>query len=184
MVDHVDFDLKPWGTLDFETDGTGALKTGVVEVYTVSGSDSDLEGTEIFTIFGGFVSVGNSEPQRSQQVYVTVNSEEKAGIAVYNPDEDDPVTLELVLLDSEGSVVATIQLVIQPREHLAKFVDEAPLFPNFDFFQADPEGFEGTLNIRVLQGEDVSIVGLIQKLDSGALIAVSPSSKAFNAPAP
>jgi hypothetical protein len=186
MVEAVDFELAPWGTLDFETDGTGTLTTGVVEVFSTDDSnspldshlsDSDLEGTEVFTILGGFVSVGSSKPQSSQQIYVSRNAGEGTGLAIYNPDEDDTTTLNLILLDNMGAVKATKQISVLPKQHMALFVDQDPLLT--DFFQQNPGDFEGTLNIHVVSGEDVSITALLQKKPSGALIAVSPSSDAF-----
>ncbi|MGW8180269.1 MAG: DNRLRE domain-containing protein, partial [bacterium] len=189
MVEAVEFELDPWGTLDFETDGTGSLTTGVVEVYVDDSSsvqdshlsDSNLEGTEVFTILGGFVSVGSSEPQSSQQIYVSRNAGENTGLAIYNPDDEDTTTLNLILLDSKGVVKETKQISVLARQHMALFVDQDPLFTQF--FQQNPGDFEGTLNIHVVSGEDVSIIALLQKNPSGALIAVSPSSDAFE-PAP
>jgi hypothetical protein len=186
MVEAVEFELEPWGTLDFETDGTGTLTTGVVEVFSTDDSsspadshisDSNLEGTEVFTILGGFVSVGSSKPQSSQQIYVSRNAGEGTGLAIYNPGDEDTTTLDLILLDNLGAVKATKQITVLPRQHMALFVDQDPLFTQF--FQQNPGDFEGTLNIHVVSGEDVSIIALLQKNPSGALIAVSPSSDAF-----
>ncbi len=185
MVEALGFELDPWGTLDFETDGTGSLTTGVVEVYVDDSgslqdstlSDSDLEGTEVFTILGGFVSVGSSKPQSSQQIYVSRNSGENTGLAIYNPDKEATTTLNLILLDSSGQLESSKQITVLPRQHMALFVDQDPLFT--EFFQQNPDDFEGTLNIHVVSGEDVSIIALLQKNPSGALIAVSPSPDAF-----
>ena len=186
MVDQVDFELDAWGTLDIETDGTGELKTGVIEVFTDDSgsaldshlSDSDLEGTEVFSILGGFVSVPSSSLESSIQIYVSRNPGENTGLAIYNPDEDETTTLNLILLDDNGSQRATKQIMVLPKQHTALFVDQDPLFT--DFFQQNPGPFQGTLNIHVVSGEEVAIVALLQKLPSGALIAVTPSTEAFS----
>jgi hypothetical protein len=148
-----------------------------VEVFITGENSGDLEGTEVFTVLGHFVSVPSSRPQSSQQIYVSRNAGEGTGLAIYNPDDEDTTTLELILLDHRGELKATKQISVLPRQHMALFVDQDPLFT--DYFQQNPEDFEGTLNIHVVAGEDVSIVALLQKSPSGALIAVSPSSDAF-----
>lgn len=186
MVESVNYELEPWGTIDIETDGTGALFTGVAEVFAADNSspldshlsDSDLEGTEVFSLLGNFVSVDSSKPQSSQQIYVSRNASEGTGLAIYNPGDEEAAVLDLVLLDDRGELKATKQISVLPRQHMALFVDEDTLFR--EFFQQNPGNFEGTLNIHVSSGEDVSIVALLQKKANGALIAVSPSSDAFN----
>jgi len=177
MVQTVDWALGAWASLDIRTDGTGALQVGIAEVVSLTGSDSDLEGTEIFSVDGNFVSVTGTKPRTSQQVYVTFNAEERAGVAIYNPS-NDTTTLNMVLLDSEGTFQASKQLVLQPGEQKARFIDEEEFFK--EYLEANPGDFSGTLNIAVVSGENVALVGLIQKRGNNpALLAVPTSTKAF-----
>ncbi len=177
MVQTFDWALEAWGSLDIKTDGTGALQVGIVEVFSLTGSDSDLEGTEIFSVDGNFVSVVGTKPRSSQQVYVTFNAEERAGVAIYNPS-DETTTLNMVLLGDDGAFRTSKQLVLQPGEQKARFIDEEEFFK--EYLEANPGDFSGTLNITVVSGEDVALVGLIQKRgDNPALLAVPTSTKAF-----
>lgn len=177
MIQTFEWALEAWGTLDIRTDGTGPLQVGIAEVFSLTGSDSDLEGTEIFSVDGSFVSVTGTKPRDSQQVYVTFNAEERAGVAIYNPS-DDTTTLNMALLDNQGLAQTSKQLVLLPGEQKARFIDEQEFFQ--DFLAANPGDFSGTLNITVVSGEDVALVGLIQKRGNNpALLAVPTSSKAF-----
>jgi hypothetical protein len=179
LVDMVDYSLEPWGVLDLATDGTGSdLLTGAVEVLIDEGESSALTGAEVFEIFGHSVSVQSAEIRKTHQSYVSINSRERAAVAVYNPDPDDTALMEIVLLDSEGTEQASRQLLLDPRGQIAVYVDEESLFR--DFFLANPGVFFGTLNIRVEEGEGVAVVGLIQKTDDQALIAIETTEDAFH----
>ena len=151
--------------------------SGVIEVISDTGQDSQLEGTEIFDLLGSFVSINDAPARLTQQAYVSVNTDENTGIAAYNPDSDASATLDLVLLDSVGIEKATQQLVLQPRQRLAIFIDDEMLFG--EFFDGNPEEFKGTLNVRVVGDQEVSMVSLLQRRDTGALIGVATSDNAF-----
>ena len=176
LTDTIDFMIASQGTFDIETDGTGTLQTGVVEVF-VDGETDSVEGTEIFSVLGNFVSVPSSRPDPAPRVYISVNLEESSGIAAYNPDGSNAVLVDMTLLDATGAEMAMGQLTLQPNEQLARFVDEPEgLFP--DFFAANPEPFRGTLNFNVVEG-GIAVLGLIQKRAGGQLIAVGTSSQDF-----
>lgn len=178
MVDTIEFNLDPWGVLDISTDGTGDLQFGVVEVFVDSGEASTFSGTEIFSLLGNFVSVNNSPARKSQQIFVSVNSEESTGFAAYNPDSQMTITLQLILLNDKGQEVARKNITLNPMQQLARFVEEAELFK--DFFDANPGTFKGTLNISVVEADKkASILGLIQRRSNGALLSVPTSSNAF-----
>ena len=176
LTDTIDFMIASQGTFDIETDGTGTLQTGVVEVF-VDGETDSVEGTEIFSVLGNFVSVPSSRPDPAPRAYISVNLEESSGIAAYNPDGSNAVLVDMTLLDATGAEMAMGQLTLQPNEQLTRFVDEpGELFP--DFFAANPEPFTGTLNFNVVEG-GIAVLGLIQKRAGGQLIAVGTSSQDF-----
>ena len=77
--------VEGWKTLEVETDGTGVLQSGVIEVISDLGPQSKLEGTEVFEVLGNFVSVNNAPALTRQQTYVSVTADENTGTALYNP---------------------------------------------------------------------------------------------------
>lgn len=186
----VDFDISPWGTFEFETDGIGDLVTGTVLVHSDLGEDSRLEGSLVFEILGSKVSVDSSPSQGTNQVYVNRRSGENAGIAIFNPDETDAASLELHLSDSQGVIQASRFIELQPQERLVGFVDDDRLFGEF-FAQAalsspgrqqGASTFSGTLNVvsgfSGIDRNSVSVIGLLQDGATGALTAQATSSNA------
>ena len=171
--DSVDYSLGPWSTLELETDGTGSLQQGTIEVRSSRGSESVLEGTLIFEVLGNSVSVNNASAASRRELYVSRTADENTGFAAFNPDAA-AVTIEVRLRDDHGELKATRQLDLQPLEQLTGFVDEARLFA--DYFKQNSAEFKGTIAIEVLSGSGLSAVGLIQKRQTGALIAVAGST--------
>jgi hypothetical protein len=185
-VNRIDFDINPFGVFEVSTDGDGEFQVGVVEVVVTSGDDSRAEGTLVFFLLGTFVSVDAAPVRPQHQVFVSAvpiaspkpdpdTVSEKAGVAAYNPDEENTATLRLVLLDETGTERASRTIQLAPRTQLVAFVDEEKFFA--EFFADNPQ-FSGSLNITVTNGPDVAVVGLIQK-GSGALIAFSTGDRAF-----
>ena len=168
------YSVGAWKTQEVETDGTGVLQSGVIEVVSDLGSQSKLEGTEVFEVLGNFVSVNNAPPETRQQTYVSVTTDENTGVALHNPHKTESITVDVVLVDGEEQ--ARRQLTLGPLEQLVGFVDEEELFA--DFLQALNGEFNGTLNVYAT-GSGVSMLGLIQKRATGALIAVSATQNAF-----
>ena len=65
-----------------------------------------------------------------------MTAEENTGVALYNPDSENAVTLTLILVDSEGNERAQKQVMLDPAQQLVQFVDQNELFS--DFFAAQP----------------------------------------------
>ena len=172
------YNLAPWGTVEVETDGTGPLKSGPIEVISDQGEESGIVATEIFDLLGHGVSVPHSPVRPQHQVYVSQTADERAGVAVYNPDRVNSVTLNLYLLNTSGAQQASTQLVLAPGQQVARFVDEAEFFQAF--FATNPGDFQGTLNMVAENSGRVSVIGLLQDQATGALIAVSTSLNAFS----
>lgn len=168
--------MDPWGVADLTTDGAGELTVGPVEVVSERGSQSQLEGTEVFESLGAFVSVSSSELVDTQQVFVSVNSKESTGLAIYNPNPE-AVTLKLVLADGSGIIQATIDLNLDAKQQMARFVNEAELFK--DYFDARGEPFSDTLNLYLEDGRGFAVIGLLLDRATNGLIAVSASSRAI-----
>lgn len=157
-----------------ETDGTGLLQSGVVEVVSDLGPESKLEGTEVFEVLGNFVSVNNAPPLTRQQTYVSVTADENTGIALHNPHRTF-VTVDLILVSGEEQ--ARKQVTVGPSRQLVAFLDGEEFFR--DFFQSVNGVFKGTLNVHAT-GKGVSMLGLIQKRATGALVAIAATPNAFD----
>ncbi len=171
----VDYRIDPGGVFVIETAGTGNLISGVIEVNSDRGGASLIEGTEIFSLLGEFVSVPSSFPANVQQAFVSVNSGESAGVAIYNPDRTRSLTVTASLRDDDGNQRASVDLTLSPGERTAVFVDEAALFRTF--FDANPS-FTGTITLSTDDGALFALLGLLQRRSNGALIAVGGSRNA------
>lgn len=169
-VASVDYALAPWGTFELQTDGTGALAAGSIEVTTSLGAFSVVKGTEVFEVLGHFVSLDECPVRLNQQIYASVDSQERTGLALYNPGDREVTNIRLELRDNGGWQRATVTLSrLRPNQQWAIFVDE--LFLNY--FPSHPEDFEGTVEIQA--GFGIAAAGLIQKRQTGALVAVPTS---------
>ncbi len=177
--DTINYRIEPWGTLDTETSGRGALAVGPVLIISDRGENSNLQGIEFFDILGNFVSVTQSALLRVTQILVSMTSSEKTGFAAYNPDADNDLTLLILLLDEDGNEVASKQLVLPAGTQIAAFADEATLSRNY--FQSNPGDFKGTLNVRVLDYGVIGVLGLTQK-SGGALLALPTNPEGFTRP--
>jgi hypothetical protein len=176
-TDTLAYSLDGGSTTEVETDGTGTLQTGVVEVNSDLATNSRITGSEVFEILGNFVSVTNSPPRQSQQAYVSVTADENTGVALYNPDSENALTLTMILVDSDGTEQAQKEVMLAPGEQLVQFVDQEELFA--EFFAALEGDFNGTINIHAEEGKKAAVLGLLQIRATGALIAVSTSPNAF-----
>jgi len=173
----VGYAIPAWGSTQIVTDGTGSLVFGPVEVRSSVADDCELQGTLIFDLLGSSVSV-QAEPLRStHQAFVTVAADENTGVALYNPSLTTEVSVEARLLDKNGVQRGeTKTLRLTPLQQLSVFVTETALFASY---LQGVEQFEGTLHLRVTVGGPVSVVSLIQKKSSGALMAVPTTDIVF-----
>lgn len=177
LTDRYNFSIDSWGSVDVSTDSTGNQKAGAAEVHIDSGSADHLDASEVFAVLGSFVSVTGARPEKQWQAYVSRDDSENSGIAVQNPDRSSVAVIKMVLLDSSGMEVATDELTLQAGQRVAQFLGEPLFFP--EYFEQNPGPFQGTLNLEVSEGEDVALVGLIQKRSSGALIAIEATNNPF-----
>ena len=147
LTDTFPYLILPWQILEIETDGTGVLQSGIVEVVSDLGVRSRIEGTEVFEVLGSFVSVNNAPPRTRQQAYVSVTADENTGVALYNPNRTEAVTVDLVLVD--GNEQARKRASLGPLEQLVAFVDEEALFG--EFLESVEGSFRGTLNVSAAE---------------------------------
>ncbi len=171
--EQIPYEIDPRSPWDWESAGTGDLRSGVIEVRPNPDFPGNLEGTEVFQVLGDyFVSVPQAHLRRSHQLYVSRTGAENTGVALYNPWSDTPLFVEMQLADAKGETVAVQQIWIEPRQQVLGFVDDDAFFKSF--FNAAGGNFRGTLNIRSGKDRGLAALGLLQRFGSGALIAVAP----------
>jgi hypothetical protein len=123
--------LSPGATRILQTDGSGTLVSGAATVT----SSVPVGASAVVTVFdpeGNFLTeagVGDSPALLQFTFPVQVSRSLNTGIALYNPSTS-AVTLSLRLLDRDGTVAGTTQLVLSPKNHTARFASE--LFPIAD----------------------------------------------------
>ena len=148
QVSSVQFSIPPRAALTISTDGQGDLVVGSAEVIP----DSNLGGVVRFELPGiGIAGVGASQALSRFIVPVRrVSGGINTGIALHNT-ESVAVRLDLTLRNRQGQALpnGTRTIVDFPAGgHLARFINEAELFPN-----ADTNAFEGTLVVEVTGGK-------------------------------
>jgi len=178
VVSAFPYSLPPLGTLDVRTEGTGPLKSGVVEVLPDNQAGVSLEGSLIYEVLGSRVSVVGSPVASAHRLYASVSTSENTGIAAFNPDAAAPVSARLTLLDDQGATQATKDVSLAPRQQLARFLTESEFFQ--DFLTTRPAGFRGTLLLDVTSGQGLALMGLIQDKATGALVAMPSGTGTFS----
>ncbi len=138
------FSLPALGAMTISSDGQGEVIAGAASIRTNGG----FGGLVRFSLAG----IGSTGVAGSQAVsgFVTpvrrTASGINTGIAVHNLG-DDPVDIELTLLDQQGEEIAASTIQGLPgRGHLAQFINE--LFPG-----AVPAEVRGSLRARVIAGQ-------------------------------
>ncbi len=162
------------GHLDLWSSGAGSLKVGPLTVVSELGEDSLLRGSLVYEILGHRVSVPAAKPTAEATVFVSKSAEENTGIALFNPNLEETVDLEIVLHVADGSGIARIDLTLEPGQHLARYLDEAPLFP--DVLGART-AFAGHAIIRSTEGGLFTVAGLLQNTTTGSVAVITPGIK-------
>lgn len=155
------FSLLPGEIYRLETDGSGPLLVGWVEVI----SDIQLSGSGTFVLsdssgqFLSEVGIGDSPRARSLMIFVDTTEGKNAGYAVANPSASTVAKLRLQLKKLDGTLVASKENVpLAPLSQTAEFVTET--FPTTDLRNfrgvllvstADTDIAEVTLRTRGVQ---------------------------------
>ena len=171
-IQPIPYEVPALGTFEFETAGSGTFQSGVVEIRSDLGDNSNLLGTEIFELLGSKVSVPEGIFSPGHQIYVSVDDTENSGMAFFNPHPELYSRILLVLADSDGGFVAAGTIELAPRQQRLGFVTEPGFFS--DALADFPDGFKGSLT-AVLEEQtspDFAMLGLIQNTADGSLIAV------------
>ena len=162
------------GVIDLSSSGEGPLKVGPLTVESELGEDSQLRGSVVYELLGHRVSVPAAKPTAQATVCVSKSARENTGIALFNPSREEPVELELVLHESDGSPVTQVDLTLEPGQHLARFMDEAPLFQ--DVLGSRSE-FVGHAVIRSSADGHFAAASLLQDTATGSVAVVNPGIK-------
>ncbi len=121
-----DFTLTAGQTLRLDTNGSGALSVGWVEVR----SDVQISGTAKFTTLdsaGHFLSevgIGDSVRATKLMILIDTTNGKNSGFAVCNPGTTGAADLTLNLRQMNGTSVATATKSLSNRNQLAEFVTD------------------------------------------------------------
>jgi sugar lactone lactonase YvrE len=136
------YDIQPQGIYRAEVDGLGPVTDGYA-VLTPDPGTASPSGTAVFRFKSGAnivteAGVAAGTATSAARIYVDYIGTQ-TGVALANP-ADAPATLTLTLLDRFGTTETSIQQVLPPRTHSAKFVHE--IFPTV------ADGYTGLVEIR------------------------------------
>ncbi|MDA2929987.1 hypothetical protein MYX84_08595, partial [Acidobacteria bacterium AH-259-O06] len=149
----------------FETDGTGQLVTGSVQLT----SNVPLGGTILFSGDFGVAGVGIVRPQRTFLVPVESKASEgvRTGLALAN-SQDAQVQVTVRLHESSGAELASKTLTLPAGGQLARFAEE--LFPERDF-----SSFQGSLQVDSAE----ALIGMAIRLSPGQFATLPVTSPAI-----
>ena len=171
VVDSQTHTVPARGHLDLWSSGEGPLKVGPLTVESELGENSQLRGSVVYELLGHRISVPATTLTHKATVFVSKSPEENTGIALFNPSPEDPVELEIVLHEPDGSPLTQIDLKLEPGRHLARYLDESPLFQ--DVLGSRSE-FVGHAMIRSAEDGNFAVVSFLQDTRTGAIALVTP----------
>jgi hypothetical protein len=152
------------GVTQFQTDGTGALKTGWAMVQT----DQSLSGLALFAFSdasGGFideVGANATVPLRSFSVFVQAGA--STGVALVNPNRS-AADVTLILKDSNSNEIARASTSLPAMGHLAKYAGE--MFPGVPL-----ANFQG--KVEVVSTQSLAAITLRQRAQIFTSLPVIP----------
>ena len=150
------------------------LRNGWIHVFS-SGSGAKISGSLFFRTKTGTTvtdSVGVPSTQRFRHAVAQFDNREAGvgtGIAFCNPD-DTPVTVNLDVFQANSAATSAAPIVLQRKQHFAKFLNEIPEFVQFARAQ-------GTLVIEVSPGRTIPI--LVLRLDGSQLTSLATRPLGF-----
>jgi len=162
----VDYTIRPAGSFELRTDGSGIVKAG----YAIVSSEmpnSAIQGTIVYNLNGFEVSVASVDPSNSFHVFVDRGLEQNSGVAFANISAEDAV-ISAVLFDDSGAVHGDVTLDLPSASQLPRFIDQ--------LFGDVPEIFKGSLH--VYSQNEFTFLGLRQRIN-GSLALLSGSGAAF-----
>lgn len=158
VIVNQDIVIRPEGTGGLESSRPGVLQTGSVTVL----SDIPLSGVIVFGGSFGLAGVPASDSFSNGflgPVDVRLGQNIRTGVSIQNLQEE-PVEVQLDLLDNLGTVAATTSVEIPALGKLARFVDELEWDSAVDF-----QVFQGT--IRSTPNGDISALMIQNRLVGG-----------------
>jgi len=173
--DQFDFTLMPGESYRLETDGTGSLKTGWIQVT----SDIPLSGSGTFVLADGTgkflseVGIGNSATVRNAMIFVDTTSGRDTSLAICNPNASSNATVNLELRKLDGSVLANRSgTPLPPNGQQAKYIRE--LFPG-TIAGVNWASFKGVLVVKS-PDTDIGVVTLRTRGTSLTSLPAAPEA--------
>ena len=147
-----DVTIPACGMRILTTDGVGPVTEGSATVI----SDRQLTGVINFGGAFGAAGVGASEPQSGFVAPMIRNATTHTGFAIMTPGSTD-VSVDLQLVDKDGTLLARATLTIPPMGHLARFFDQIPWEPKPGVI-LDLSAFEGLIKGTATSGQIAATV--------------------------
>lgn len=139
-----DFSLAGRGALRITSQGSTATRNGWARISPIPG----LSTSSIFHIWDAqsrlITEMGVGEVPIATDFNLAADSlgSNNTGLALVNPDEEDPARLVFTLVDSEGSIIETKTETLQPLSQRSLFFTE--IFPD----RTDIDDFQGLVNVN------------------------------------
>ena len=149
------------------------INVGGGETVVLLGSNGNGKSTLIKCV------TGLVEPDNGEIIFesdgekinlIGKSPEENTGIALFNPSLEEPVDLELVLHAGDGRHITRIYLTLEPRQHLARYMDEAPLFQETLSSRLE---FVGHTIIRSMTEREFAVISFLQDTTTGTVAVVN-----------
>ena len=127
VVNNETYTVPGRGTVDVWSDGRGDFVMGALTVDSDLGAQSQLRGTVVYELLGQRVSIPAAELVTEAEVFLSKSASENTSLVLYNPN-NDPLELEFVMYTSQGRPFWRLYVMLEPGQHLARFMDADPLF--------------------------------------------------------
>ncbi len=170
VVNNETYTVPGRGTVDVWSDGRGNFVMGALTVDSDLGAQSQLRGTVVYELLGQRVSIPAAELVTEAEVFLSKSASENTSLVLYNPNSD-PLELEFVMYTSQGRPFWRLYVTLEPDRHLARFMDEDPLFSAY--FRRRTE-FTGHVVVSS-EGERFAVMSLLHNNETGAMVFVKPA---------
>ena len=170
VVNNETYTVPGRGTVDVWSDGRGDFVMGALTVDSDLGAQSQLRGTVVYELLGQRVSIPAAELVTEAEVFLSKSASENTSLVLYNPNSD-PLELEFVMYTSQGRPFWRLYVTLEPGRHLARFMDEDPLFSAY--FRRRTE-FTGHVVVSS-EGERFAVMSLLHNNETGAMVFVKPA---------
>ena len=158
-----DVGLEPGATITIDIAGDDQLRAGWARLSSAGLFNS----TVFFQIVLGQIELPRvgvlpSRPSEKTKLFAFISPTTNTGIAIANPSASVGARLILRRFDNGGQLLETVELDLEPLEHLAQFLNEDRYFPGLT-------DFEGIIEIEATR----PVITLMLRSDSNQLATLA-----------